>query len=166
MHDHARCDRAAVFPRVCRSDQRGGGWSAGPSKDGGGHAPARPDAGSPSDSGVRGSLALAAEAAHAADGRCGASAPAGADLLAGVVAIDLRGREADRPQLMRGSLLSAWCFRGTTVISTSLCSSRLLPRWGPCSGQGAPLLLDGSCFAECRWDAPSVASQLVRLSAV
>jgi len=37
---------------------------------------------------------------------------------------------------------------------------------GACSGQGAPLLLDGSCFAECRWDAPSVASQLVRLSAV
>src|ERR1022692_4720696 len=44
LRDHASRDRSALFPRVCRGDQRGGRWSAGPGKDGGDHAPPRPHA--------------------------------------------------------------------------------------------------------------------------
>ena len=39
---------SAVFPRVCRGDQRGGRWSAGPSEVGGDHAPPPPHSGSAS----------------------------------------------------------------------------------------------------------------------
>ena len=47
---YTRGDRPAVLPRVCRSDQRGGRWSAGPGKDGGDYAPPRVDSGSASAS--------------------------------------------------------------------------------------------------------------------
>jgi Large-conductance mechanosensitive channel, MscL len=43
---YTRGDRPAVLPRVCRSDQRGGRWSAGPGKDGGDYAAPRVDSGS------------------------------------------------------------------------------------------------------------------------
>ena len=44
LRNHAGGNWPAVFPRDCRSDQRSGWWSAGPSKDGGDHAPAWPHA--------------------------------------------------------------------------------------------------------------------------
>ena len=46
LRDHAGRDRSAVFPRGGRGDQRGGRRAAGPSQDGGDHAPPRPHAGS------------------------------------------------------------------------------------------------------------------------
>ena len=52
LRHHAGGDRSAVFPRVCRVDQRGGRWSAGPSEDGGDHASQWPHAGSASRPGV------------------------------------------------------------------------------------------------------------------
>jgi quercetin dioxygenase-like cupin family protein len=42
---HARRDRAAVFSRVCRGDQRGRRRAVGPSQNGRHHAPPWPDAG-------------------------------------------------------------------------------------------------------------------------
>jgi mannose-6-phosphate isomerase-like protein (cupin superfamily) len=52
LRDHTGRDRSAVFPRVCRSDQRCGRRAAGPSEDGRDHDPLRPHAGSAAASGV------------------------------------------------------------------------------------------------------------------
>jgi quercetin dioxygenase-like cupin family protein len=50
---HAGRDRSAVFPRVCRGDQRDTRRSAGSSKNDGNHAPPRPYAGLTGHRGIR-----------------------------------------------------------------------------------------------------------------